>query len=72
MRNEATPESARIVIHLVIHPGLKTFKILQTIFIKSSSKQGRAGAVTLAFLGRYLLVAPHEFLDQSDGSVCLW
>jgi len=37
-----------------------------------SNKQGRAGAVTLAFPGRYLLVAPHEFLDQSDGSVCLW
>ncbi len=35
-------------------------------------KQGRAAAVTLAFLGRYLLVAPHKFLDQSDGSVCLW
>jgi hypothetical protein len=37
-----------------------------------SNKQGMAGAVTLAFPGRYLLAAPHEFLDQSDGSVCLW
>jgi len=37
-----------------------------------SDKQGRAGAVTLAFPGRYLLAMPHEFLDQSDGSVCLW
>jgi len=37
-----------------------------------SDKQGRAGAVTLAFPGRYLLAAPHEFLDQSYGFVCLW
>jgi hypothetical protein len=32
-----------------------------------SDKQGRAGVVTLAFPSRYLLAAPHEFLDQSDG-----
>jgi hypothetical protein len=37
-----------------------------------SDKQGRAGAVTLAFPGHYLLAAPHEFLNQSDGFVCLW
>jgi hypothetical protein len=37
-----------------------------------SDKQGRAGAITLAFLGRYFLAAPHEFLDQSDGYVYLW
>ncbi len=35
-------------------------------------KQGRAGAVTLAFPSRYLLATPHKFLDQLDGSVCLW
>ncbi len=32
-----------------------------------SDKQGRAGVVTLAFPGHYLLAVPHEFLDQSDG-----
>jgi len=37
-----------------------------------SDKQGKAGAVTLAFPGRYLLAVPHKFLDQSDGSVRLW
>jgi len=37
-----------------------------------SDKQGRAGAVTLACPGRYLLTTPHEFLDQSNGYVCLW
>ncbi len=42
------------------------------VSIYLSDKQGRAGAVTLAFPGRYLLAAPHEFLDQSDGFVCLW
>jgi hypothetical protein len=37
-----------------------------------SDKQGKARAVTLAFPGRYLLAAPQEFLDQSDGYVYLW
>jgi len=37
-----------------------------------SDKQGKVGAVMLAFPGYYLLAAPHEYLDQSDGFVCLW
>ncbi len=42
------------------------------LYVCLSDKQGRAGAIMLAFLGHYFLAVPHEFLDQSDGSVCLW
>jgi hypothetical protein len=67
------------IINQILFDSLKLtdLEIQQIIINKGNSgvclsdKQGRAGVVKLAFPGRYLLAAPHEFLDQSDGSVCL-